>query len=149
MYSLKNIIALMGGLLFLSQCVSGAAVYPRAYGTLTCAEVSAFGFPLKKDCEAALAKVPPGNPEVCTQQFQPEMDYITVESCTIHTYSDRGMAHCLNRDMIRKGGKKILTSCTFETQCCPSEVYTGGQYEWFTQGKKEGFKFVKAPVERW
>ena len=80
-------------------------------------------------------------------QFQPEDDYVRVGTCMIHTYSEHGMAHCLDHDLIIKGGEEILASCTFEMQGYPDEVYTGGQYEWLTNGKKEGFKFVKVSTK--
>jgi len=132
--------------------VAGAAVPtipPPTYGTLTCADVSAFGFPLKKDCEEALKKVPPGKPEVCTLQFQTEYDYVTVGTCTIHTYSSGGRAHCLDRDLIRKGVKEILGQCS---KTHDYEAYTGGEYQWLTSAdiegtKGEGVRLIKAPIK--
>ncbi|KAF8428221.1 hypothetical protein EV426DRAFT_571549 [Tirmania nivea] len=145
MYSLKSVVALISGLLIMSQIVAGAAV-PPTYGALTCTEVSAIGFPLKKDCEAALAQITPGEPEVCTLQFQTVYDYEPVGTCVIQTYSTQnGRAHCLNGDWIIKGIKKILARCTSEQDYGSSE-YTGGEYEWSAKDD-EGVRLLAAPIE--
>jgi len=129
--------------------VAGAAVQVRQInqtGTLTCTHISTIGFPLKDDCTAALAKVKPINPPSCTEIFQPQYDYVTVGTCTIHTYSTtRGMAHCLDGNLIIKGGKEILANCT---SIIGDQEYTGGQYEWSTDGENgEGVRFVRAPLQ--
>ena len=132
--------------------VAGAAVPtypPPTYGTLTCADVSAYGFPLKKDCEEALKKVPPGKPKFCTYIYRPEFDYITVGTCTIHTYSSGGRAHCLDRNLIRKGVEEILGQCS---KTHDYEAYTGGEYQWSNKGeargtKGEGVRLVKASIK--
>ncbi|KAF8449921.1 hypothetical protein BGX38DRAFT_1142343 [Terfezia claveryi] len=156
MYSLKDIIAFIGGLLLLSQCVAGAAVPKHGaavpkHGPLTCADVTADGFPLREDCEAALDQVEPGEPKVCTLQFQTEYDFVTVGTCTIHTFSTRGMAHCLNRDEIRNGVEAILKYCSVNPQGSYKE-YTGGRYEWMKSADingthSEGVKLVEAPTK--
>ena len=52
------------------------------------------------------------------------------------------MAHCLDGNLIIKGGKKILADCTGDQE------YTGGQYEWSTVGDKgEGVRLIRAPLE--
>ena len=131
--------------------VAGFAV-PRAEAVNpTCTEVSIIGFPLAADCEAALAEVKPVEPQACTKIFQTEYDYVTVGTCTIHTYSTtRGMAHCLDGNNIIKGVKEILKSCRFDFGEATGK-YTGGQYEWSTRtdpdGKKgEGVRLVRAPI---
>ena len=124
--------------------ISGSAG-PQAYATFTCTQDSAYGFPLKKDCAAALDKVSPVTPQACTKQFQAEYNCVTVGTCTIHTYSSRGMAHCLDHGLMIRGGKDILARCTF-TQGYSSEEYTEGQYEWTAHGSSEGIKFVKASI---
>ncbi|RPB27461.1 hypothetical protein L211DRAFT_865637 [Terfezia boudieri ATCC MYA-4762] len=148
MHGLKNVVALMCGLL-LSQRVAQAAVYIRQTyqtGTLTCTKFSTIGLPLKDDCAAALAKVAPVEPQACTKQFETEYDYVTVGTCTIHTYSTtRGMAHCLDGNLIIKGGEEILENCT---SIIGDQEYTGGQYEWSTVGENgEGVSFIRAPLE--
>jgi len=124
--------------------VAGAAIQGRQVptGTLTCTPISPLGFPLKADCVAALAKVKPVKPEICLTVFKTESDYVTVGTCTVHTYSYHGKAHCLDGKLIIKGGKEILKRCTFEN-------YTGGQYEWETATEGgEGVKLIrsKAPT---
>ena len=133
--------------------VAGVAV-PRAEaaaGNLTCTEISAFRFPLAADCKLALDKVKPVEPTFCTEVFKTEYDYVTVGTCTIHTYSTtRGKAHCLDGKNIIKGVKEILKSCRFDFGEATGK-YTGGQYEWSTRidtdGKKgEGVRLVGAPI---
>ncbi|KAF8449920.1 hypothetical protein BGX38DRAFT_1269721 [Terfezia claveryi] len=148
MHGLKNVVALMGALL-LSQSVVQAAVYIRQAnetGNLTCTNFSTIGLPLKDDCAAALAKVAPVNPQTCTKIFQTEYDYVTVRTCKILTYSTtRGMAHCLDGNLIIKGGKEILANCT---TIIGDQEHTGGQYEWSTDGENgEGVRFIRAPLE--
>ena len=129
--------------------VAGVAVPRAAAGNLTCTKISTVGLPLAADCEAALAKVQPwpvGEPKFCTLQFQPEYDYVTVGTCTIHTYSTGGNAHCLDENKIIEGVKEILKSCRFDFGEATGK-YTGGQYQWSTStdGKKyEGVRLVKA-----
>ncbi|RPB27462.1 hypothetical protein L211DRAFT_865638 [Terfezia boudieri ATCC MYA-4762] len=137
MYSLRNIIALIGGLLLLFQCVAGATVPPLR--PLTCDEVSAVGFPLKNDCVAALAQIRRGEPEACTLQISYEFDYPPFGSCTIQTYSSGGAAHCLNGDRIHRGVNAILNHCTVNPQGTLEE-YTGGQYQWKNSAEVEGIK---------
>ncbi|RPB27466.1 hypothetical protein L211DRAFT_834327 [Terfezia boudieri ATCC MYA-4762] len=148
MHGLKNVFALMGGLLSLSQSVSGAALQVRqtnGTATLSCTQISIIGFPLKDDCAAALAQVKPIKPKFCIEVFRPELDYITVGTCTIHTYSTtRGMAHCLDGNLIIKGGKEILANCA---SIIGEQEYTGGHYEWSTVGENgEGVRFIRAPL---
>ena len=131
--------------------VAGAAVLARQAdptGILTCTKFSIQGPPLKPDCVAALAKVAPVNPRVCTEIFRPQYDYVTVGTCTIHTYSTtRGMAHCLDGNLIIKGGNKILAGCT-SIIGDPGQEYAMGQYEWSTDGENgEGVRFIRAPIE--
>ncbi|RPB26737.1 hypothetical protein L211DRAFT_866219 [Terfezia boudieri ATCC MYA-4762] len=140
MYGLKNVVALMGGLLLLFQSVAGAAVHVRqddTVGPLICVRISPLGFPLINDCVAALANVAPIKPEFCTLQFQTEANYKTVGTCAIQTYSYRnGNAGCLDGNLIIKGGKEILRGCTYKE-------YTGGQYKW-SANDNEGVRFARA-----
>lgn len=54
----------------------------------------------------------------------------------IHTFSyTSGKAHCLDGNLIIKGGKEILAGCTYKE-------YTGGQYEW--SANSEGVSFIRA-----
>ena len=116
--------------------VAGARIpiAPPTYGTLTCAQVSA----LKKDCEAALAKVTLGKPYPCVDVLMFEYNLVKVGTCTIQTYSNRGRAQCLDHDLVIQGGNQILDRCI--SNAVAYEDYTGGQFEWVTG---EGVMFVR------
>ncbi|KAF8430380.1 hypothetical protein EV426DRAFT_570534 [Tirmania nivea] len=139
MYGLKNAVALLSGLLLLFQSVAGAAILAHLQDQIIprfCTPISPSGFPLKDDCAAALAKIAPIKPRICTEQFQTEFDLVTVGTCRIRTFSyTSGKAHCLDGGLIITAGNAILAGCTFEN-------YTGGQYEWLLNS--DGVRFVKA-----
>ena len=83
--------------------------------------------PLVEDCKLALQQVTPGQPEICTQQIQTGMDFVTVGTCTVHTYSAHGKAHCLNGDDIRGAIWSII-------HLCSSDGFTRGSFTWTPEG---------------
>jgi len=118
-------------------------VPPPTYGTLTCTDADLIELPVKKDCGAVFKKVIPGEPGPCTLQSQTEYDYVTVGTCTIHTFSTGGRAHCLNSDLIIKGVEEILKRCTTNPQgTC--EGNSGREYGWSSTGA-EGVRLVASP----
>ena len=106
---------------------------------LHCAEIT-YSAPFIADCEKALEQVAPVKPEFCTFIFAQQQDIVTVGSCTIHTYSERGSAHCLDGNDIRSGVKAILCSCT-------KDSYTQGSYTWTPEGElRDGVKLIKSAI---
>jgi len=140
-YTSQGVSALIAGLFLLSQ---GAAAAPASdagdLGTLTCADPTYNSdYPTIADCEKAIAMVKPFNTKFCINKWIPEFDAATYGTCTVHTYSTtRGKAHCLSGMLIIKGGNAIIASC-------PNYGFTGGQYQWTTDGSKgEGVRLIKS-----
>ena len=90
-----------------------------------------------------MAKVTLGQLKFCLAVIMTKSDYVTVRTYMIQTYSTtHGRAHCLDGNLIIKGGEEILAGCT------TMQKHTGGQYEWSTDGENgEGVRFVKAPLQ--
>ena len=94
--------------------------------------------PLIDDCIKAFELVEPVTPIACTFQFQTQDDFRTAGTCTVHTYSEFGRAHCLNRSLIRSGILDILGGCS-------DDMFTQGSYTWTAEGEpREGVKLIRS-----
>ena len=112
---------------------------------LTCTETSPTS-PLVDDCILAYLQIEPGNPEFCILVFLTQDDFKTVGTCTVHTYSESGRAHCLNRDNIRSGILDILGPCS-------NNGSIQGSYTWTAEDQpREGVKLIRSAawvLEEW
>jgi len=149
MYLYKSqglLLTLASGLFFLTRSPALAAAMPQSSilpidefppPGLTCTATTPTS-PLIGDCVMAFEQIEPGEPGACILIFQTEVDFITVGTCTVHTYSQRGRAHCLNRDKIRSGILNILGPCS-------DGGFTEGSYTWTGEDEpREGVKLIRS-----
>ena len=96
--------------------------------------------PLFHDCDEAYQQIISKLPEV-TCGFKPhkhQYDFKTVRSCTVHTYSQTGNAHCVRHVALLTGIDNILHSCS-------NNGYTQGSYTWTREGEpREGVKLIRS-----
>lgn len=103
----------------------------------TCTEISP-NSPLLDDCIRAWEEIEPRESTICPTIFLTQHVFKTVGTCTVHTYSELGKAHCLNRDDIGEGILKILVPCS-------NTKFTGGSWTWTPEGQpREGVKLVRS-----
>ena len=91
------------------------------------------------DCDEAYQRIESRPPQLICGLGPPQYqhDVITVGTCTVHTYSQKGNAHCLDRNHILTGIENIMHACLTD------DDYTQGYYTWTKEGqKREGVKLI-------
>ena len=69
---------------------------------------------------------------------QNQYDVITVDTCTVHTYSQKGNAHCLDQGYILGGIDDIMRKCSING-------YSQGSFTWTREGEpREGVKLIRS-----
>ena len=105
----------------------------------TCTEITTKS-PRYDHCKAASELIRDLPPQVdCYPQSQ--HDVFTVGTCTVHAYSQKDNAHCLDRNFIVTGIENILRACS-------KNGYTQGSYTWTREGElREGVKLIRSTFE--
>ena len=114
---------------------------PRGH---TCTEITN-NSPFYDDCKMASQQIRSSPPEIDCESENPQYqhDVITVDTCTVHTYSQKGNARCLNRNYILIGIEDILRECSTD------DGYTQGSYTWTQEGEpREGVKLIRSASEQ-
>ena len=105
----------------------------------TCTEITN-NSPLYDDCKTASQRIRIRPREIdCELELpQSQHDVITVGTCTVHTYSQRDNAHCLDHNEIHTGIENILSECS-------KNGYTQGSYTWTREGRlRVGVKLIRS-----
>ena len=98
---------------------------------LDCGPIN-FDSPHYEDCDEAYRQIKSSPLQLICGFGQPQYqhDVITIGTCTVHTYSQKGNAHCLNRNHILAGIEDIMHTCLTD------DGYTQGSYTWTKEGQQ-------------